>query len=106
MNKALAIAVAILLAALLSVSWVAKTEYDAAAYLKTENKALMDEQKRAIQREDRDRKVLVARQAKIALQTRKLAQTEQALSEALTKNQDWALQPVPNEVQEALTNGR
>lgn len=102
MTKALAIAVALLLATLLGVGWVAKSQYDNAAYLKTENKALLDEQKRAIEREDRDRKVLVARQAKIVSQARKLAQAEQALSEALQRNKAWSDTDVPDDVQKAL----
>lgn len=102
LTKVLATLVVVLLAAVIALGVVARSAWVDGQYLKTENKALLDEQKRAIQREDRDRKVLVARQAKIASQARKLAQTELALSEALQRNKAWSDTDVPDDVQKAL----
>lgn len=102
LTKLLATLVVALLVVVIVLGSYARSAWVEGQYLKTENKALLDEQKRAIQREDRDRKVLVARQAKIALQARKLAQTEQALSEALQRNKAWSDTDVPDDVQKAL----
>jgi uncharacterized protein HemX len=76
------------------------------AVLADQNKSLVAAAKQAAEREKSTRKVLVARQAKIASQARILAKQKQALSEALSNNKAWADQSVPVEVQEVLTNGR
>lgn len=106
MTKVYLTIMGLLIAALLGLGWFGKTQYDSARGLQTENKALVDAAEQAQRRAKADRKVLIARQAEIASKQRELAEAQQALSEALTKNRAWADEPVPNEVQEALTNGR
>jgi hypothetical protein len=49
-----------------------------------------------------DRKVLVARQAKIAAQSRILTQAQQGVVEALQRNKTWSDTDVPTDVQNAL----
>jgi uncharacterized protein HemX len=72
------------------------------AVLADQNKSLVAAAKQAAEREKSTRKVLVARQAKIASQARKLAQSQQALSEALQRNKSWSDTDVPDDVQKAL----
>ena len=52
-----------------------------------------------------DAQVLVARQAEIASEGRKLAQARQALSAALQRNKGWSGADVPTDVIEALAGG-
>lgn len=106
MNKVWITVATVLLALLGLVGWRLDSVISQNAALRAERDTLVEAQKQAVERQKRDRKVLVARQAEIASQARKLAQAQEALSEALTKNKVWANEPVPNEVQEALTNGR
>ena len=94
--------VVVLLVVVIVLGSYARSAWVEGQYLKTENKALVDAQKRAVEREDRDRKVLVARQAKIALQARVLAQTRSALETALQRNKSWSDTDVPDDVQKAL----
>lgn len=72
------------------------------AELKQQNKSLIAASERAAERFKYDRKVLVARQAKIASQTRKLAESETALQNALRSNKTWSDTDVPPDVQRAL----
>ena len=72
------------------------------AALADQNKTLTEAVERAVEREKRDRKVLVARQAEIASQARKLAQAQRTLSEALQANKSWSDTDVPPDVQNAL----
>ena len=72
------------------------------AELKQTNKSLVQASERAAERFKYDRKVLVARQAKIASQTRKLAESETALQNALRSNKTWSDTDVPPDVQRAL----
>lgn len=72
------------------------------AHLEAANAALVQALDRAQEREKRDRKVMVARQAEIASQARKLAQAKQTLSEALQQNKPWSDTDVPPDVQKAL----
>lgn len=103
LSRILAGAIAVLLLALAGVGWMAKSQYDAASALRIENKGLTEAAERAARRAKSDRKVLVARQAEIALQARKLAQADQALSEALQRNKSWSDTDVPPDVQKALS---
>lgn len=57
---------------------------------------------RAVERGERDRRVLVAREAKIASEAHKLAQAQEALSQALQRNNAWSDTDVPTEAQQAL----
>ena len=102
MQRLLLYFIGVLLCLALGLGWVAKHQYDTAAYLRTENKAFSEALERAARREDRDRKVLVARQAQVASTARKLVQVEQALSEALQRNSDWSNTNVPQDVQDSL----
>ena len=72
------------------------------AELKQTHNRLTEAAERAQARLKSDRKVLVARQAKIAAQALKLKKAEQALSEALAANPAWADTPVPTNIQDAL----
>lgn len=83
-------------------AWTAHEEIQKNATLTAQNKILTEAQNRAIERQKSDRQVLVARQAKIASQARKLAEAQQALSGALQRNESWRDTQVPEEVQNAL----
>lgn len=65
-------------------------------------KSLTKAADRAVKRAKSDRQALVAREAENAVQTLKLAQAQQALSEALQRNSDWSNTDVPTDVQNAL----
>ena len=71
--------------------------------LKEANNRLSEAAERAQARLKYDRQVLVARQAKIAAQARKLAEQEMALQNALESNKTWSDTDVPPEVQSALS---
>ena len=102
MTKVYLTLIGILIAALLGLGWFGKTQYDSARDLRTANKTLVDAAEQAQRRAKADRKVLVARQAEIASQRRKLAEAQQALSEALQRNKSWSDTDVPTDVQKAL----
>lgn len=59
--------------------------------------------KRAQERSKRDAKALVAREAEIASQARKLAEAQQGLQKALGAEQEWSNTNVPTDVQNALS---
>ncbi len=82
--------------------WVSYDQIGKNAVLAAEQQSLREASERAVERQKNDRKVLVAREAKIALQARKLAQAQEALSEALQRNKSWSDTDVPDEVQKAL----
>lgn len=73
------------------------------AVLEDTNKILVEGAKRASEREQETRKVLIARQAQIALQARKLVEAQQGASEALQRNKSWSDANVPTDVQNALS---
>jgi uncharacterized protein HemX len=103
MSKALAAALATLtlVAALLGGAlWVTVAKN---ADLSAQVNSLTEAQERAVARAKADRATLVARQAKIASQGRKLAQAQQALSEALQHEKAWSDTDVPTAVQNALS---
>ena len=103
MTKALAAALAALtlVAALLGFGlWVTVAKN---ADLTHQVNVLTEAQERALARAKADRATLVARQAKIASQTAKLAQAQQALSEALQDEKAWSDTDVPTAVQNALS---
>jgi hypothetical protein len=91
------------LALSLGLGWYSYSQHVEVVRLRAENQSLMEAQKRAVEREKRDRAVLVARQAKIVSQGRKLAEAQEALSEALQRNKSWSDTDVPDEVQKALS---
>jgi uncharacterized protein HemX len=101
-NKPFLAVTAVLFSLILALTYLVYSGAEQAGKLKEANSVLMEAQNRAIQREQADRKVLVARQAKIAAQARKLAQANSALSEALESNKAWSDTDVPTDVQEAL----
>ena len=96
-----------LLAVLAAALWV-QTERlhtaDAAfAALSDRHKTLAEAHNRALERAVEDRKVLVAREAKIASQARELRLARQGLKTALQASPEWAATQVPTEVQNALS---
>lgn len=101
-NKPFLAVTAILFSLILALTYFVYSGAEQIGKLKEVNKVLLEAQNRAIQREQADRKVLVARQVKIASQARKLAQANTALSEALKSNKAWSDTDVPDEVQKAL----
>lgn len=105
MNRILLCVLAVLLALALGLGWWGKHQYDTASRLRIENSALVEAADRAVKAAKRDRQVLVARQAEIAVQARKLALAQASLAEALKSNRAWADQPVPTDIQKALQNG-
>lgn len=102
MNRVYLTLCAVLLALILPLGYLVYSGGQELAELKQQNKVLTEAAERAQARLISDRKVLVARQAKIASQARKLAQAQRALSEALQRNKAWSDTDVPPEVQKAL----
>jgi hypothetical protein len=70
--------------------------------LSASNKSLTEALEQAAEQSKIDRKVLVARQAQIALQAHKLAEAQQGVVEALQRNKSWSDTDVPEDVQRAL----
>ena len=102
MNKAMLSVIAVLLALSGLLGYFVYSGGQEIAELKQANNRLTEAAERAQARLKYDRQVLVARQAKIASQTRKLAESEQRLSEALESNKPWSDTDVPPDVQRAL----
>lgn len=102
MNKVYLSVIATLVAVLLGVGYLWQQSIDEVAYLKIENKSFSEALERAGRREKRDSDILVAREAENALQARKLAQAQGALSKALQRNKAWSDTDVPPDVQSAL----
>lgn len=90
----------VLLAA--GLGYTVKRQAGQVATLESHNEALGKAIDRAAERIRRDRKALVAREAANAVQARKLAQAQEALSEALQRNKTWGDTDVPTDVQEAI----
>lgn len=102
MNRLALIGWSVLLALFLTLGYLVYSGASEKAVLQTTNKALVEAADRAAEREKADRALLVSRQAEIASQARKLAHTQQALSEALQRNKAWSDTDVPLDVQKAL----
>lgn len=76
-----------------------------AALLKREygrNAVLVEAQKAAQEQRKRDGALLARRTAEKAATAREMASLRASLGAALAKNREWAEQPVPQEVQDAL----
>lgn len=102
MTKVWITVVAVLLALLALVGWRLDTLTSEKAALTEQNKTLTEAAERAVEREKLERKVLVARQAKIASKQRELEQAREALQNALQRNKTWSDTDVPDDVQKAL----
>lgn len=102
MNRVYLTIISTLFALLVLLGWQLDGAKADKAVLAEQNKTLTEAQNRAVEREKSDRKVLVARQAKIAAKQRELSEAQKALSEALQRNKDWSDTHVPDEVQKAL----
>lgn len=100
--KTTIITVCVVVALLTGGGYLYKGAVERESALRTQLNALTEAQKQAEKRRKSDRKVLVATQAKIASQGRKLALTESALSEALQRNKSWSDTDVPDDIQKAL----
>ena len=87
---------------LLGVGLTAKSLHAKNAVLASQNASLTEAVNRAAVRLKKDRAALLARENKIASQGRKLAQAQEALSEALQRNKTWSDTDVPTDVQEAI----
>jgi hypothetical protein len=87
---------------LLGVGLTAKSLHATNAVLASQNASLTEAVNRAAVRLKKDRAALLARENKIASQGRKLAQAQEALSEALQRNKTWSDTDVPTDVQEAI----
>lgn len=93
----------VLSALVLALAGLGYGQYHKNSVLSTENQRLQEASKRAVERELEYRRILGTRQKEIALQARKLAQAQQALSEALQRNKTWSDTDVPTDVQNALS---
>ena len=100
----------VLSALVLALAGLGYGQYHKNSVLSTENqrlaetaKAAEEASKRAVERELEYRRILGTRQKEIASQARKLAQAQQALSEALQRNKTWSDTDVPTDVQNALS---
>ena len=82
--------------------YTVKRQAGQVAALEAHNEALGKAVDRAAERIRKDRKALVAREAANAAQGRKLAQAQEALSQALRANKTWSDTDVPTDVQEAI----
>lgn len=102
MTKILISTVLALFASLTVLGFYAYSLREDVATLAGSNKSLTAAVNRAILREQADRKVLVARQAQMALQARKLAETQRGLEKALQANKAWSDTDVPKDVRDAL----
>ena len=92
----------VLSALVLALAGLGYGQYHKNSVLSTENQRLTEASKRAVERELEYRRILGTRQKEIASQARKLAQAQQALSEALQRNKTWSDTDVPTDVQNAL----
>ena len=102
MNKILAGVIIALVLIAGGLGYTVKRQAGEVARLEAHADALGKAIDRAAERIRRDRKALVAREAANAAQGRKLAQAQEALSEALQRNKTWSDTDVPTDVQEAI----
>ena len=93
---------ALIVAALGLTGWGLYREIQSGAVKSERIEALTKASEQAAKQRSLDRKVLVARAAEIASKRRELAKAQEALSEALQRNNDWSNTNVPIDVQEAL----
>ena len=94
--------IALIVAALGLTGWGLYREIQSGAVKSERIEALTKASDEAAKQRLKDRKVLVARASEIASKRRELARTQEALSEALQRNNDWSNTNVPIEVQKAL----
>lgn len=92
-----------LLVALSACGWGLWVQIHTNAELSAKLEGTEEALSRLSEQREKDRKVLVARAAKIASQGRDLAKTQEALSQALQANLDWSNTNVPTDVQKALS---
>ena len=102
MNRVYLTPCAVLLSLILPLGYLVYSGGQEIAELKQTNKSLTEAAERAASRAKLDRQVLVAKQAQVASQALKLAQAQEALSEALQRNKSWSDTDVPDDVQRAL----
>lgn len=102
MTKLLAGIILALVLLTVGLGYTVKRQAGEVATLQTKQEALSKALNQAAERVKRDRKALVAREAANAAQGRKLAQAQEALSEALQRNKTWSDTDVPTDVQEAI----
>ena len=93
---------ALIVAALGLTGWGLYREIQSGAVKSERIEALSEAAEQAAKQRLKDRKVLVARASEIASKRRELARNQEALSEALQRNNDWSNTNVPIEVQKAL----
>lgn len=105
MTKPLLTLILVLSGLLALTGWQAKVQYSKASALRTEittiSQARDDAVKalnQAVEREKSDRQLLVARQAQIASQARKLKDVQNRLSAALERNKAWSDADVPPDI--------
>ena len=103
MNKAMLSVIAVLLALSGLLGYFVYSGGQEIAELKQTHNRLTEAAERAQARLKYDRQVLVARQAKIAAQTRILDATKTELQNALRANKSWSDTDVPPDVQDALS---
>lgn len=94
--------IALIVAALGLTGWGLYREIRSGAVKSERIEALTKASDEAAKQRLKDQKVLVARAADIASKRRELARTQEALSEALQRNNDWSNTNVPIEVQKAI----
>lgn len=102
MTRTLIITIGILLAIASLLGYGLNRSYREQAQLEVVAKSLTEALERVQAQSEKNRKVLVARQAENASQARILAQAQEALSEALQANKPWSDTDVPPDVQKAL----
>ena len=94
--------IAALALALSLCGWGLYREIQSGAVKSEQITGLTEAVEQAAKQRSLDRKVLVARAAEIAAKRAALEKTQEALAQALQRNNDWSNTNVPIDVQEAL----
>jgi hypothetical protein len=102
MNRTLLIVGSVLLLACAALSWVAKSQYDRATGLESQNRELAQAVERAQTAQKAADKALVAKSKMNAATARETAVKQRSVDVAKAANPDWSKQPVPQEVQDAI----
>lgn len=103
MSRYLMAVIAALSIALAGAGWLLKRAYTANGAQTVQIHSLQEAQERAAKAAKRDRALLAQRGREIAAYAAAAASARASLSDSLQRNPAWADQPVPQEVQDALS---
>lgn len=100
--RALAAFLAASLLALAAVGVIAKRQATQIGEIRAENNTLTDALNRAAEQRKRDQAALVLRAQNNAATARESASLRASLAEVLSRQREWAEEPVPEDVRKAL----